>query len=87
MAKDAVDFAIGLGLRSLPSITDEIPLVGAEGSRRSSTRPVHGPEVRLGRPQMVDHLLGRYGSILGDIVALFEADPSLGEPLEHAPPT
>ena len=31
MAKDAVDFAIGERAASLPSLTDRIPLAGAEG--------------------------------------------------------
>ena len=33
MAKDAVDFAIGERAASLPSLTDRIPLAGAEGPR------------------------------------------------------
>jgi len=85
MAKDAVDFAIGQRAAALPSITDKIPLVGAVGlgAVRRQARPWAS---KFGwTPQMVDHLLHRYGSNLRDIVSLCEADPSLAEPLEHAP--
>jgi glycerol-3-phosphate dehydrogenase len=85
MAKDAVDFAIGQRAAALPSITDTIPLVGAVGldAVRRQARPWAS---KFGwTPQMVDHLLHRYGSNLRDIVALCEADPALAAPLEHAP--
>ncbi|NCT91689.1 glycerol-3-phosphate dehydrogenase/oxidase [Cellulomonas sp. APG4] len=85
MAVDAVDFALGDRAKTLPSITDRIPLVGAEGhavlqrqSRRLATR--------FGWTRaMVDHLLHRYGAMVADLVALAEEDPSLARPLEHAP--
>ncbi len=85
MAKDAVDFAIGQRSAALPSITDKIPLVGAVGldAVRRQARP-WASKYRW-TPQMVDHLLHRYGSNLRDIVALCEADPTLATPLEHAP--
>ncbi|MHA7132049.1 glycerol-3-phosphate dehydrogenase/oxidase [Oerskovia turbata] len=85
MAKDAVDFAIGQRAAALPSITDTIPLVGAVGlaAVRRQARPWAS---KFGwTPQMVDHLLHRYGSNLRDIVALCEAEPALAAPLEHAP--
>ncbi|MDF2846918.1 MAG: glycerol-3-phosphate dehydrogenase/oxidase [Oerskovia sp.] len=85
MAKDAVDFAIGQRSAALPSITDKIPLVGAVGldAVRRQARPWAS---KFGwTPQMVDHLLHRYGSNLRDIVALCDADPTLARPLEHAP--
>ncbi|MFD6163869.1 FAD-dependent oxidoreductase [Oerskovia sp. NPDC060287] len=85
MAKDAVDFAIGQRAAALPSITDKIPLLGAVGldAVRRQARPWAS---KFGwTPQMVDHLLHRYGSNLRDIVALCQSDPSLAKPLEHAP--
>ncbi|NTW41332.1 MAG: glycerol-3-phosphate dehydrogenase/oxidase, partial [Cellulomonadaceae bacterium] len=85
MAKDAVDFAIGERAATLPSITDRIPLAGAEGhavlqrqARRISAD--HGWS-----RAMVDHLLHRYGSLLMDLIDLVDADPSLGRPLAGAP--
>lgn len=35
--------------------------------------------------QMVDHLLHRYGSLLGDLVDAIADRPDLARPLEHAP--
>jgi glycerol-3-phosphate dehydrogenase len=85
MAKDAIDFALAGRAHSLPSITDTIPLAGAEGlrvlQRQAST---------IGRKYgwskaMLDHLLHRYGSLLSELVETVDADPGLRAPLEHAP--
>lgn len=85
MAEDAVDFALGERATALPSITDRIPLAGAEG---------HAVLQRQGRRiaaehgwsrAMIDHLLHRYGSLLTELLDLIRDDPSLSRPLEHAP--
>ncbi|MGW6130277.1 glycerol-3-phosphate dehydrogenase/oxidase [Cellulomonas sp. NPDC055163] len=85
MAKDAVDFAIGSRATSLPSITHELPLVGAEGlavlQRRS--RAI-GQKYGWDRGRM-DHLLHRYGSLLGELLDLVDEDPALGDPVPDAP--
>ena len=84
MAKDAVDFAIGSRATSLPSITHDLPLVGAEGLQVFQ-RQARAISQKYGwtRPRM-DHLLHRYGSLLGELIDLVDADPTLAEPLEHA---
>jgi glycerol-3-phosphate dehydrogenase len=85
MASDAVDFAIGQRAAALPSITHEIPLIGAVGLQ-AARRQARSWAQRYGwSPAMVDHLLHRYGSALRDLVDLCEQDPSLARPLEHAP--
>lgn len=85
MAKDAVDFALGGEAVELPSITADIPLVGAEGEgvvRRQAARWKH----RFGwSSQMVDHLMHRYGSLVSELVETFDQDESWSTPLEHAP--
>ncbi|ASR56263.1 glycerol-3-phosphate dehydrogenase/oxidase [Cellulomonas sp. PSBB021] len=85
MAKDAVDFAIGSRATTLPSLTHDLPLVGAEGlpvvqrqSRAIARR--YGWD----RPRM-DHLLHRYGSLLGELTDLCDERPELAQPLTHAP--
>ncbi|WP_449386260.1 FAD-dependent oxidoreductase [Cellulomonas soli] len=85
MAKDAVDFAIGSRATSLPSITHDLPLVGAEGLAVFQ-RQAKAIGARYGwdRPRM-DHLLHRYGSLLGELIDLVDAQPSLGAPLVNAP--
>ncbi|MCA5895096.1 glycerol-3-phosphate dehydrogenase/oxidase [Isoptericola sp. NEAU-Y5] len=84
MAKDAVDFAIGQRAAALPSITHDIPLLGAVGLQAVRRQARAWAQRYRWSPQLVDHLLHRYGSALRDIVDLCEKDPSLARPLEHA---
>lgn len=85
MAKDAVDFAIGSRATTLPSITHKVPLVGAEGLQvlQRQSRDI-GNRYGWDRGRM-DHLLHRYGSLLGELLELVDADPELGRPLPNAP--
>lgn len=85
MAKDAVDFALGARATSLPSITDRIPLVGAEGLQvlQRQSRAI-GQRYGWDRARL-DHLLHRYGGLLGELLEIVDGNPSLGAPLEHAP--
>ncbi|CAN5126821.1 glycerol-3-phosphate dehydrogenase/oxidase [soil metagenome] len=85
MAEAAVDFALGSRARILPSITDHIPLVGAEGLEvlQRQSRSI-GQRYGWDRPRL-DHLLHRYGGLLGELLEIVDANPSLGKPLEHAP--
>ena len=85
MAKDAVDFAIGSRATTLPSITERIPLVGAEGLEvlQRQARDI-GSRYGWDRGRM-DHLLHRYGSLLGELLEMVDAEPGLGQPLAGAP--
>ena len=85
MAKDAVDFALGEQAAELPSITDQIPLVGAVGEAAMRRRMPMLRERYGWTEQMTDHLLHRYGSLVEELVELIVEDPSLARPLEHAP--
>ncbi|GAA1638781.1 glycerol-3-phosphate dehydrogenase/oxidase [Actinoplanes couchii] len=85
MAKDAVDACVhGLG-RSVPrSVTDRIPLLGADGypalwNRRALLAAESGLHVAR-----IEHLLGRYGSLVHDLLDLVREDPELGRPIEGA---
>jgi len=85
MAKDAVDFALGSRATILPSITDTIPLVGAEGLQVLQ-RQSRSIGQRYGWDSgRIDHLLHRYGGLLGELLELVDANPSLATPLAHAP--
>ncbi|MCW2854421.1 MAG: glycerol-3-phosphate dehydrogenase [Marmoricola sp.] len=84
MAKDAVDLAA----RSLdgvrPSITERIPLLGAHGfETRTNQRATLARASGLDLAQ-IDHLLGRYGGMVDELLDLMTDDPSLAEPLIHA---
>jgi glycerol-3-phosphate dehydrogenase len=85
MAKDAVDACVhGLGRSVPPSCTHDVPLVGADGfpalwNRRRVLAASSGLHVAR-----VEHLLGRYGCLVEEVLDLVRADPSLGQPVEGA---
>ncbi|HUA40236.1 MAG TPA: glycerol-3-phosphate dehydrogenase/oxidase [Streptosporangiaceae bacterium] len=85
MARDAVDaVAHGLDEKVAASCTDSVPLAGADGfialwnSRHALAR---SSGLHVAR---IEHLLHRYGSMIGEILALIAADPGLGKPLAGA---
>ncbi|PSK92935.1 glycerol-3-phosphate dehydrogenase [Murinocardiopsis flavida] len=85
MAKDAVDAVVhGLGGGTPESVTDRVPLVGADGyaalwnQRRMIARD-SGLHV-----SRVQHLLRRYGSMIDELLALIAEQPDLKEPLTGA---
>ncbi|WP_030811818.1 glycerol-3-phosphate dehydrogenase/oxidase [Streptomyces sp. NRRL F-2799] len=85
MAEDAVDAAVhGLDRRVAKSVTEEIPLLGAEGYPamwNARERIAERSGLHVAR---VEHLLNRYGSMADQLLDLIAADPTLGEPLRHA---
>ncbi|MGW5052815.1 glycerol-3-phosphate dehydrogenase/oxidase [Actinokineospora sp. NPDC004072] len=86
MAADAVDAAaVDLPGRLQPSITDQVPLLGADGyhalvNQADLLAARHGLH-----PYRVRHLLDRYGSLLHEVLALAQDRPDLLKPLEGAP--
>jgi len=86
MAADAVDKAVGqLPGKVGKSITDRVPLIGADGYQAlANNLDKLAAEVGLDEPR-VKHLLGRYGSLIREVVALIAERPELGEPLASAP--
>ncbi|MFF9147082.1 glycerol-3-phosphate dehydrogenase/oxidase [Streptomyces sp. NPDC055051] len=85
MAKDAVDEAVhALDQRVAPCVTEDTPLIGAEGYRalwNARARIAARTGLHVVR---VEHLLNRYGSLAEEVLALVAEDPSLGEPLAAA---
>nr|WP_296072654.1 glycerol-3-phosphate dehydrogenase/oxidase [uncultured Actinoplanes sp.] len=85
MARDAVDAAVyGLARKVPPSCTQDVPLLGAEGypalwNRRRVLADESGLHVAR-----VEHLLGRYGSLVTEVLDLIKADPSLAQPVDGA---
>ncbi len=86
MAKDAVDAAA----KQLPgpvekSCTERVPLIGADGYQALwNTRARIAERTGLDMDR-VEHLLGRYGSAIDDLLGLIDADPALAQPFESAP--
>ena len=88
MARDAVDAAAhslaGSGQHVGASITDRVPLLGAAGFEARTNQ-----RVALARSSglpvaRIDHLLGRYGGLVDEVLAMLARDPALGEPLDGA---
>jgi glycerol-3-phosphate dehydrogenase len=86
MAADAVDAAsVDLPGRLQPSITDKVPLLGADGyhalvNQADQLGARHGLH-----PYRVRHLLDRYGSLVHEVLALAGGRPELLRPLAAAP--
>jgi len=86
MAEDAVNEAV----KDLPgtiekSSTDKVPLIGAEGYKPLwTTRANLASRTGLDLPR-IEHLLGRYGSAIYELLDLIEAEPELAQPLSTAP--
>jgi glycerol-3-phosphate dehydrogenase len=85
MAKDAVDEAVRTMDSRVPeSVTEDVPLVGADGfeamyNRRHELAAASGLHV-----SRIEHLLGRFGSNIGELLDLVAADPALADPLPGA---
>ncbi|MFJ2177337.1 glycerol-3-phosphate dehydrogenase/oxidase [Streptomyces sp. NPDC087851] len=85
MAKDAVDEAVhGLDQRVAECVTEDVPLLGAEGYHalwNARARMAERTGIHVAR---VEHLLNRYGTLVEELLELIAADPGLGEPLGGA---
>ncbi|OMC03173.1 glycerol-3-phosphate dehydrogenase [Mycobacterium sp. NS-7484] len=80
MAKDAVDEALR-DRNCEESRTERLPLIGADGYHElSAARARLAAQTRL-PVATIDHLLGRYGSAITEVLALIEADPALAQPI------
>ncbi len=86
MAKDAVDSAVHGLERIVPvSCTERVPLAGADGypAAWNSRRQIAAAAgLRVSR---IEHLLGRYGSLVHELLALIADRPELGAALAGAP--
>jgi len=85
MARDAVDEAVRAIDAKVPaSVTDQVPLLGAEGyaaMKNARYQLAARSGLHVAR---IEHLLGRYGSLVDEVLDLVAADPTLGDPLTGA---
>ncbi|BDZ49139.1 FAD-dependent oxidoreductase [Frondihabitans sucicola] len=85
MAKDAIDEAVAALDGKIPeSITQEIPLLGAEGYWAAMNKAG-----KIGRAfgvhqVRIEHLLNRYGTLTDELLDIIRDDASLAEPLPGA---
>ncbi|GAA2756704.1 glycerol-3-phosphate dehydrogenase [Actinopolymorpha rutila] len=85
MAKDAIDAARpDLGHTLPPSVTEHVPLVGAEGYHALINQVDRLAEDRGLPVWRMQRLLDRYGSMVDELMALAQDDPTLLEPLPGA---
>ncbi len=86
MAADAVEAAVSdVPTRVAPSITDRVPLLGADGYH-ALVNQTDRLGTRYGlHPYRVRHLLDRYGSMLSQVLALADGRPELLVPVSAAP--
>jgi glycerol-3-phosphate dehydrogenase len=85
MARDAVDAAVDeLGRHAPACVTDRIPLLGADGYHALANQAESlGDDLDLPRWR-VDHLLGRYGALLHEVLAPADDEPDLLGPVPGA---
>ena len=85
MARDAVDVAARALEKSVPaSVTDATPLLGADGFRALWNRRHQLAQQSGLHVARIEHLLGRHGSLIHELLAMIEQRPELAEPLPGA---
>src|SRR3954464_13511615 len=86
MGEDAIDAAAEfVPTRVAKSITEKVPLMGADGYFALINQTEHvGKHYDL-HPYRVRHLLDRYGSLIGEVLAMAEGRPELLAPITDAP--
>ncbi|EHR49163.1 glycerol-3-phosphate dehydrogenase [Saccharomonospora marina XMU15] len=86
MAADAVDAAsVDLPGRVRGSITDKVPLLGADGYHALVNQADHLAAAHGLHPYRVRHLLDRYGSLVSEVLSLAQGRHDLLRPLDAAP--
>lgn len=86
MAEDAVDVASeDIPARVASSITEKVPLVGADGYFALVNQTMQLGETYGLHPYRVKHLLDRYGSLITEVLEFSRATPELLQPITDAP--
>ena len=87
MAEDAVDAAAKwLDRPPAPSCTQDTPLIGADGWAVLRHQVGRLSQESGLPPELIERLLGRYGSLVDDLFELIAGRPELAEPIGGAPP-
>ena len=82
MGKDVIDLA-AIELRKLipESVTDKLPLVGADGYFALAQQVDRLAEENGLSTESITHLLNRYGSMISEVLDLIKENPALGKRL------
>jgi len=83
MGKDVIDRAV-IELRRLTkdSVTDKLPLVGADGYFALEQQKDRMAQESGLTNETISHLLSRYGSLISELLELIAEDPKLGKQLD-----
>jgi len=86
MGADAIDAAAEfIPTRVAPSITEKVPLLGADGYFAMVNQAEHVGAREGLHPYRVRHLLDRYGSLIHDVLSAADGRPDLLDPIAEAP--
>ncbi|MEO6794176.1 MAG: glycerol-3-phosphate dehydrogenase/oxidase [Mycobacterium sp.] len=86
MGADAIDAAAEyIPTRVAPSITEKVPLLGADGYFALVNQTEHVGAQQGLHPYRVRHLLDRYGALIHQVLALADGRPDLLDPIAEAP--
>src|ERR1700730_12192630 len=86
MGADAIDAAAEfIPARVAPSITEKVPLMGADGYFALVNQTENVGALQGLHPYRVRHLLDRYGSLINEVLALAADHRDLLSPLSAAP--
>ena len=82
MAKDAVDMATNdITKLTSESITSKLPIIGADGYWALTQQVDQLASQYELKPELITHLMNRYGSDISEVLALIEDDRKLAQPL------
>ena len=85
MATDVLDLALSdLGTKAPPSRTENVPMVGVVAASGQSARLTEIARRSRVRPETLDHLLGRYGGLVEEVLEVVARDPEMGQPIPGA---
>ncbi|MEB3019898.1 glycerol-3-phosphate dehydrogenase/oxidase [[Mycobacterium] crassicus] len=86
MGADAIDAAAEfIPTRVAPSITEKVPLLGADGYFALVNQAEHVGARQGLHPYRVRHLLDRYGELIHKVLAVADGRPELLDPIAEAP--
>lgn len=87
MARDLIDAVIAESqLQAGPSLTDRIPLLGAAGYAERRDRTTRIADENGLSAEVVEHLLGRHGDRIDDLLELIAHRPDLGKTVDGYEP-
>ena len=87
MGKDVIDLAVNeLRRITLESVTDKLPMVGADGYAALVQQSAQIAELYRVSEESVIHLLNRHGSLISEVLEIISQNPKVSERIDPALP-